>query len=147
MCRGFLFGASAPLPNTVMNYSLLVMSSPFSGQGAMTAARFAKGVLARGHSITRVFFLDAGTGNGAVATVFPQDEAGPLQPWVELAEQHGVELILCIASALRYGMLDDSEASRHEKHAATIHPAFTVSGLGQLVDATASADRMITFGG
>ena len=130
-----------------MNYALLVMSSPFSGQGAMTAARFARAVLARGHSISRVFFLDAGTGNGSAAAVYPQDERDRLQPWVELAEQHGVELILCIASALRYGMLDDTEASRHEKPSATIHPAFTVSGLGQLVDASAGADRLVTFGG
>ena len=130
-----------------MKYALLVMSSPFSGQGAMTAAHFARCVLARGHSISRVFFLDAGTNNGAAAAVFPQDEKNWLQPWVELAEQHDVELILCIASALRYGMLDGTEASRHEKTSATIHPAFTVSGLGQLVDATAGADRLVTFGG
>jgi tRNA 2-thiouridine synthesizing protein D len=130
-----------------MNYALLVISSPFSGQGAMTAARFARCVLARGHTISRVFFLDAGTTNGAAAAVFPQDEENRLQPWVELAEQHEVELILCISSALRYGMLDDTEANRHEKSSATIHPAFTVSGLGQLVDASAGADRLVTFGG
>ena len=130
-----------------MNYALLVMSSPFTGQGAITAARFARSVLARGHSISRVFFLDAGTANGAAAAVYPQDEEDRLQPWVELAEQHEVELILCIASALRYGMLDGTEASRHEKLSATIHPAFTVSGLGQLVDASAGADRFVTFGG
>jgi tRNA 2-thiouridine synthesizing protein D len=130
-----------------MNYALLVMSSPFSGQGAMTAARFARCVLARGHTISRVFFLDAGTTNGAAAAVFPQDEENRLQPWVELAEQHELELILCISSALRYGMLDDTEANRHEKSSATIHPAFTVSGLGQLVDASAGADRLVTFGG
>jgi len=130
-----------------MNYALLVMSSPFSGQGAMTAARFARCVLARGHNISRVFFLDAGTTNGAAAAVSPQDEENRLQPWVELAEQHELELILCISSALRYGMLDDTEANRHEKSSATIHPAFTVSGLGQLVDASAGADRLVTFGG
>ena len=130
-----------------MNYALLVMSSPFSGQGAMTAARFARCVLARGHNISRVFFLDAGTTNGAAAAVFPQNEENRLQPWVELAEQHEVELILCISSALRYGMLDETEASRHEKTSATVHPAFTISGLGQLVDAAAGADRLVTFGG
>jgi tRNA 2-thiouridine synthesizing protein D len=113
----------------------------------MTAARFARGVLARGHSIQRVFFLDAGTANGSSAAVFPQDEADRLQPWVELAEQYGVELILCIASALQYGMLDETEARRRERPAATAHPAFTVSGLGQLVDAAAAADRLVTFGG
>ena len=130
-----------------MNYALLVMSSPFSGQGAMTAARFARCVLARGHTISRVFFLCAGTTNGAAAAVLPQDEENRLQPWVELAEKHEVELILCISSALRYGMLDNTEADRHEKSSATIHPAFTVSGLGQLVDASAGADRLVTFGG
>ena len=130
-----------------MIYSLLVLSSPASGQSAMTAARFASAVLARGHTITRIFFLDAGVANGGTAAVFPQDEADRLQPWVELAQLHGVELILCIASALRYGMLDETEASRYDRAAATINPAFTVSGLGQLVDAAASADRLVTFGG
>jgi tRNA 2-thiouridine synthesizing protein D len=130
-----------------MIYCLLVMSSPASGQCAMTAARFAQAALARGHTINRVFFLDAGVANGAAAAVFPQDEEDRLQPWLELAQQHGVELILCIASALKYGMLDEAEAGRYEKPAATVHPAFTVSGLGQLVDAGASADRLVTFGG
>ncbi len=130
-----------------MIYSLLVMSSPASGQCAMTAARFAHGVLARGHSILRVFFLDAGASNGSATAIFPQDEASRLQPWVDLAEQHGVELVLCISSALKYGMLDKAEAGRYERAAATVHPAFTISGLGQLVDAAATVDRLVTFGG
>ena len=130
-----------------MIYSLLVTSSPASGHSAMTAARFASAALARGHTIRRVFFLDAGVANGSATAVFPQDEADRLQPWVALAEQHGVELILCISSALKYGMLDETEARRYEKPAATVHPAFTVSGLGQLVDAAATADRLVTFGG
>jgi tRNA 2-thiouridine synthesizing protein D len=44
-------------------------------------------------------------------------------------------------------MLDATEASRHEKPSPTIHPAFTVSGLGQLVEAGTGADRLVTFGG
>lgn len=130
-----------------MLYSLLVMSSPASGQTAMTAARFAQAVLTRGHSIRRVFFLDAGTVNGSSSAVFPQDEADRLEPWVTLAEQHEVELVLCIASALRYGVLDKTEAERYERSACNAHPAFSISGLGQLVEAAAEADRVITFGG
>ncbi len=130
-----------------MIYSLLVMSPPTSGHCAMTAARFARAALARGHTISRIFFLDAGVANGAAAPVLPQDERDRLQPWVELAEEHGVELILCIASALRYGMLDETEAGRYDRPAATVHPAFIVSGLGQLVEAAATADRLVTFGG
>jgi tRNA 2-thiouridine synthesizing protein D len=128
-------------------YSLLVLSSPASGSGAQTAAAFAGCALQRGHSIRRVFFLDGGTCAGAATAVFPQDEVDRITPWVELKEQHAVELILCISSALKRGMLDESEARRHEKPASTVHPAFTISGLGQLVDACANSDRLITFGG
>jgi len=128
-------------------YSLLVLSSPVSGSCTQTAAAFAQCVIARGHSIHRVFFLDSGTYTGAAAAVFPQDEADRIRPWIELAEQHAVELILCISSALKRGMLDQSEAHRHERQGATVHPAFIISGLGQLVDACAHSDRLITFGG
>ncbi len=130
-----------------MIYSLLVLSSPASGHCAQTAAEFARSAIARGHSIHRVFFLDAGTDAGATAAIFPQDEVSRIQPWIELTQQHGVELILCISSALKRGMLDQAEADRHEKPGPTIHPAFTISGLGQLVDASANSDRLITFGG
>ncbi len=130
-----------------MKYSLLVTSAPCSGHTSLTAARFAEAVLAGGHSVHRVFFLDAGTLNGAVAGVSPQGEIDPRELWQTLALKHGLELILCISSALREGVLDATEADRYEKPGVTAHPAFTVSGLGQLVDAWVESDRVVTFGG
>ena len=91
--------------------------------------------------------MDEGVNCASTLAVFPQDESAPLQAWVELAEQHRIELVLCVTSALRYGILDDGEARRHERPAASIHPSFTISGLGQLVDAVAGSDRLVTFGG
>jgi tRNA 2-thiouridine synthesizing protein D len=128
-------------------YSLVVLSSPVSGHGARHAAAFASSAIARGHTLRRVFFLDEGTYTGADLSVFPQDEDDRLAPWIQLAEQKGVELVLCISSALKRGMLDASEAERHEKATASMHEAFTIAGLGQLVDASANSDRLITFGG
>lgn len=130
-----------------MIYSLLVNASPASGHGARCAAAFAQAAIAAGHSVYRVFFLDEGTRAGSATAVFPQDEADRLQPWVVLAEEHGVDLVLCITSALKHGQLDETEAQRYERGGATVHPAFTISGLGQLVDATAHSDRLVTFGG
>ncbi len=130
-----------------MIYTLLVMSSPASGHGARTAVAFARAAVARGHQINRVFFLDAGAAAGSGMPVFPQDEADRLQPWVELAEQHGVELVLCISSALKHGVMDETEANRYDRPAATAHPAFEISGMGQLIDAAQGADRLVTFGG
>ena len=123
------------------------MSSPVSGHSSRSAAAFAQCAIARGHSIYRIFFLDAGTAAASATSVFPQDEINPVRPWLELAEQHAVDLVICITSALRYGMLDRVEAARHGHSGPTIHPQFTVSGLGQLIDACAVSDRLITFGG
>ena len=130
-----------------MNYSILVLSSPLTGQGARNAAAFAHEVIAQGHQLRRVFFFDDGAYVGGELPVFPQDEADRLAPWVELAEQHQVELALCISSALRRGMLDDAEAKRHEKSGSSVNKAFTIAGLGQLVEACAKSDRLVTFGG
>lgn len=123
------------------------MSSPSSGLCARSAAQFARCAIKMGHNIHRVFFLDAGTLNGNANSVIPQDEQNLLQDWVSLAQEQDVELVLCISSALKRGMLDETEAQRYERSGATAHPAFIVSGLGQLVDASAKSDRLITFGG
>ncbi|TGD73632.1 sulfurtransferase complex subunit TusD [Mangrovimicrobium sediminis] len=130
-----------------MIYTLLVLSSPGAGHGARTAADFALTAIGRGHTINRVFFLDEGVDAGCAAVVYPQDESTPLDNWAALAEEHAVELVLCISSALKRGLLDSSEAQRYDKPAATVHPAFSIGGLGQLIEAAAGADRLMTFGG
>jgi tRNA 2-thiouridine synthesizing protein D len=130
-----------------MIYSLLVLSSPCSGQGSATAVQFAQAVIDRGHQIRRIFFLDDGTLAGAASTVTPQDETNTVEQWASFGTAHNVELFLCVSSALKRGLLDTAEAQRYEKNAATVHRAFEIAGLGQLIDATFTSDRMITFGG
>jgi tRNA 2-thiouridine synthesizing protein D len=129
-----------------VNYSLVVLSSPTHGLNARNAAEFAHAVIERGHTIHRVFFLDEGVLAGSSARVTPQGQSNPIERWVELAEKHTVDLVLCVTSALRRGVLDAHESARNEKTSATAHPAFTISGLGQLIDACAESDRVITFG-
>ncbi len=129
-----------------LTYALLVLASPTAGHGSLTAARFARALLARGHRLQRVFFLDNGTLTGLATAVTPQDEQSPLQQWAQLAEEHQTELVLCISSALKRGLLDATEATRHERAAATVHPAFELGGLGLLVEAAQTADRLVTFG-
>lgn len=130
-----------------MIYALVVLASPVSGHASRHALCFARSVLDRGHAIRRVFFLDAGTVTGSNSVVVPQDERDPTAPWPELARQHSVELVVCVSSALRYGMLDKAEAQRYERPAVTLSDDFIIAGLGDLVDACANADRVVTFGG
>jgi len=130
-----------------MKYALLVLDSPASGTANATAARFAHALQARGHQLSCVFFYDAAAETGLSSRVSMQGELDTVQLWRDLAETTGAELVLCIASALRRGVLDANEADRHEKRASTLDPAFTIAGLGRLVEASAEADRLITFGG
>lgn len=129
-----------------LNYALLVLAAPASGHTSLTAVRFARALLARGHRLQRVFFLDNGTLTGLASAVTPRDEQSPLQQWVQLAQEHPTELVLCISSALKRGLLDSTEADRHERSGATIHPTFELGGLGLLVEAAQTADRLVTFG-
>ncbi len=130
-----------------MIYSLLVLSSPISGHGSRHALHFAEAAIARGHQVNRVFFLDAGAGTGNGNAVLPQDEGDISGAWRGLASEHGLELVLCISSALKRGMLDASEAERYEKAGAMVCEEFSIAGLGQLIDAGSTAERLLTFGG
>lgn len=129
-----------------MIYSLLILASPASGSANITAARFAGAVLQAGHQLERVFFYDDGVTTGLATRVVPQDETDPVSLWRELAAEHGVELVVCVASALRRGVLDGKEAERYEQAAATLDPAFTIGGLGLLIDSVSTVDRLISFG-
>ena len=130
-----------------MKFSLLVLSAPHAGVAADSAWQFARAVVDAGHELQRVFFYQEGSYQGSALAVSPQDEDDRVDRWVSLAEASNADLVLCIASAVKRGMLDQGEADRHERPAANVHPAFQLSGLGQLVDAHIESDRLVTFGG
>jgi len=129
-----------------MKFSLLVLGSPWGGQCADSAWHFARAVVAGGHELYRVFFYHEGIYNGSGSAVAPPAETDRTRRWTELAGQHHTDLVLCVASALKRGLLDEAEADRQGHRAASVHPGFTLSGLGQLIDAGAHSDRLITFG-
>ena len=130
-----------------MKYALLVLDSPSSGTASATAARFAEALISRGHELNQVFFLDAGADTGLTSRVAMQGELDTVGLWRSVAAKHGVQLVVCVASALRRGVIDATEADRHEKPGPTLDKAFSIGGLGRLVEASAEADRLVTFGG
>jgi tRNA 2-thiouridine synthesizing protein D len=129
-----------------MKFGIMVNEGPYQHQSSDTAYQFAKAVLAKGHEIYRVFFYHDGVNNGTRLTVPPQDDRNIVNRWSELAAQHGIDLVVCVAAAQRRGILDESEAKRHGKDANNIAPGFRISGLGQLVEAGIQADRLVVFG-
>jgi tRNA 2-thiouridine synthesizing protein D len=129
-----------------MVFSIIVLGGPFNSQAATTAARFTEATLEVGHSIHNVFFYHDGVQVGSTLAVTPQDEVSTEQTWRRLISRHKLDACVCIASALRRGVLDKDEARRHEQLCASLGDEFTIAGLGELADATLHSDRLVTFG-
>ena len=129
-----------------MKFGIMVNEGPYTHQASDSAYQFVKAALAKGHEIYRVFFYHDGVNNATRLTVPPQDDRNVVNRWSELAQQHNLDLVVCIAAAQRRGLLDENEASRQGKDANNIAPGVRISGLGQLVEAGIQADRLVVFG-
>lgn len=128
-----------------MRYGLLVEGAPYSTQAAHSALRFATALIAKGHCLVSVFFYHDGVYNAARLAAPPQDEPHLYDIWCRLHRDHGVMLHVCIAAALRRGLLDEREAARHGKSGHSVAAPFELTGLGQLIDLGLNVDRLITF--
>ena len=129
-----------------MIFSLAIYAAPYTSQASDSAYRFALALLENGHTLYRVFFYQDGVHTSSSLTTPPQDEIHFTQNWQALARQHNIDLVVCIAAALKRGLLNQKEASRYDRPAFNLAEGFELSGLGQLVDATVMSDRLITFG-
>lgn len=118
-----------------MKFGILVNEGPYNHQASDTAYQFAKAAIDKGHEIHRVFFYHDGVNNASKLTQPPQDDRHIVNRWSKLAEDHGVDLVVCVAAALRRGIVDENLAT-----------GFRISGLGQLVESGIQADRLLTFG-
>jgi tRNA 2-thiouridine synthesizing protein D len=118
-----------------MKFALMVSEGPYTHQASDSAWQFARAALEKGHGIQRVFFYHDGVNNATKLTEPPQDDRHIVNRWSALAAEHKVDLVVCVAAALRRGITDE-----------VLAPGFRISGLGQLVDSGIKADRLVTFG-
>lgn len=129
-----------------MKFSIQINEGPYTHQASDTAYHFTKAALEKGHEIFRVFFYHDGVNNGTRLTTPPQDDRNVVSRWSELAAQHNLDLVVCVAAAQRRGIADADEMKRNGKDAYNIAPGFRISGLGQLIEAGIQADRLMVFG-
>jgi len=129
-----------------MKYTVMVNEGPYQHQSADSAIQFIRAALEKGHEIFRVFFYHDGVNNGTRLSVPPADDRQLQKEWSELAKEHDLDLVICIAAAQRRGLMDADEAKRQGLDADNIIDGFRISGLGQLVEGGIHSDRTIVFG-
>lgn len=128
----------------MVTFAIVVRGSPIAGQSAWAALRFCEATLAQGHTIVRIFFYGDGVECANTNRVLPQDESDLIQRWQKLHEAAGITSVVCVSSALKRGILDAREAMRSNK-LATLAPFMEIGGLGQLVEATTLAQKVVCF--
>ena len=118
-----------------MKLAILVNEGPFTHQASDSAYRFAEAAIAKGHEVSRVFFYNDGVYNANKLSEPQTDDRNLVALWAKLGQAHGIDLVVCIAAALRRGIKEE-----------ILQEGFRISGLGQLVEAGIDNDRLVVFG-
>lgn len=128
-----------------MRFALMITGPAYGTQQASSAYQFAQALLAAGHTLASVFFYREGVSNANVLTAPASDEFDLVRAWRRLHDEHQVELHICVAAALRRGVVDSSEAQRLGLPAQNLQEGFSLTGLGALAEAALSCDRVVQF--
>jgi len=126
-----------------MQFALLVTAPPGHEQ-AWHALHFCEAARAVGHAVGRVFFYGDGMLHGNRLLTPPQDEPVLLPRWQALAEG-GTELVVCVAAALRRGVLDADNARRFGRDGRQPRPRLPHLRTRPAAESLAAADRVVSF--
>lgn len=118
-----------------MKFGIQVNEGPFTHQASDSAYLFAKAAIEKGHQVMRVFFYYDGVNNANKLSAPQSDDRNLVKLWGAMAKEHNVDLVVCVAAALRRGIVEDNLAE-----------GFRISGLGQLTEVGMAADRLVVFG-
>lgn len=127
------------------SFSLLLTQAPSSNVSHFLALDFAKALLQQGHKLERVFFYQDAVYVGLNGQTPIQGQSSLMQLWLSLSHEYGFPLQLCIANAIRRGLVDAKEQERYQLPAQTVAVGFDLTGLGELAEACQENDRVIQF--
>ncbi|MEH6503207.1 MAG: sulfurtransferase complex subunit TusD [Cycloclasticus sp.] len=129
-----------------MKISIQINASPYQHQAADSAWHFIQAAILAGHEVYRVFFYHDGVYNALRDARPPADERDIVKRWSTLHADQGVDLVVCVSSAQRRGLLEHSVAEKVGGYENALADGFRIAGLGLLMEAVIEADRHITFG-
>ncbi len=127
------------------SFTLLVTQSPFQTDAHLQAMDFARAVYRSGHCLDRVFFYQDAVLCANTRIQAPQGQAGIADAWAQCAGEYGFPLQLCIANAIRRGMVNEQENERYQLDGATVVAPFELCGLGEMAEAVSQSDRVVQF--
>jgi len=119
----------------VPSLAIMVTTPPFSNL-TVTAIDYIKAAIAADIEIIGVFFYQDGVMNANNLISIVSDEYQAIEQWQKLHAEHNINLHLCYTAAEKRGMSDEIETM-------SIDESFILSGLGELVELSSQADRVV----
>ncbi len=126
-------------------FTLVITGAPYSSQAPQTALNFARAALAANKRVDRVFLYGDGVHLASSLSSPPSDELNLCEAWADFLAENDIPGVACIASALRRGLVNESEMQRYELPASNLRAPFEIAGLGEWVDSAASESRVLYF--
>ena len=130
--------------DAALNYTIILTQSPALSESHTTAQRLIAELIINGDNIDRVFFYQDAAYVGLKSQIPGQGLQASFIGWLNLQQQQSFPLQICIANALRRGVIDSTEANRYEA-LETLQSGFQLCGLGEIAEACQSSDRIITL--
>ena len=125
--------------------AIMLIHSPFSRAINSAAFSYCRALLESGHHIQRLFFYHESVQLGSNLSISAQDELNPAKAWQDLIDTYKIEAVVCIASAMKRGVIDADEASRYDKPAFNLASGLQLAGLSDWIDAVNHSDQHIVF--
>ncbi|MFT5757861.1 MAG: tRNA 2-thiouridine synthesizing protein D [Alteromonadaceae bacterium] len=117
----------------------VVVTTPPHNNLTTTAIDYIECALKSGIDIVGVFFYQEGVLNASSHLSLPSDEYQAHKQWQRLSRDYQLPLHICVTAAEKRGLSDDIGSNQQTN----IDKAFILSGLGELVELSNKADRVI----
>jgi tRNA 2-thiouridine synthesizing protein D len=122
----------------VKTLAVVITTPPYSPL-TVTALTYVETALIAGVNVIGVFCYQDGAMHANENISIASDEYQAIAHWQRLNQQYQLPLHICITAAEKRGIGCDSMDNEQ------INQAFTVSGLGELVELTTKATRLVQF--
>ena len=122
-----------------MNTLAVVVTTPPYSHLTVTALMYVEAALVAGIDVVGAFFYQDGAMHANKDISIASDEYQSIAHWQKLQQQYQLPLHVCITAAEKRGVVMGSIDNE------IVNEAFTVSGLGELVELTTKASRLVQF--
>lgn len=129
-----------------MSQFLIQVTCPaYGSNSAFRAIKFTETILKAGHQVPMVFFYQDGVSHANELICPASDEYNVNKNWKALSDKYGIELVCCVAAALRRGVVAETEAHEEGLTQYNVSAPFIMAGIGELVTGIEKADKVVTF--